>query len=271
MAAPAVSTTTGLQISPTRQELHVDPGGTATGALVVANQTKRNLDVTLFFRQFTVTTADYDYSFEISPYDWIRISKPELTLSPGQSQTVSYSLNPTADASPGGYYFTIFASSNLQTQGVDSTIQATSLLYTTVNGQLDKGTHLDKVSFPSILVSPDITYSFAMTDTGNVYYTIYSVASLSNIFATTTGATAAHIVLPQKPRTMTGTLPAPAYPGIYTATIGYRTDSGNLMTISKPVLYLPLWGVVVLIGILLVLWRVLTLVIRRRRRSKTLR
>lgn len=259
--------TTGLQISPTRQELKVDPGGTANGALVVANQTKQDLTVTLFFREFTVTNADYDYSFTLSHYDWIKISQSELTLRPGQSQTVPYALSPSADASPGGYYFTIFASSNLQTGGVDSTIQATTLLYTTVNGLLDKGTRLDKVTLPSILVSPDITYRFDMTDTGNVYYTIYSVASLSNMFTTTNGETAAHIVLPQKPRSMTGTLPAPAYPGLYTATIGYKTDSGNLITESKPVLYMPLWCIVVVIGVILVLLRVLVVLLRRRKRN----
>jgi len=268
---PNPTPTTGLQISPARQELHVDPGTTVDGDLVVANLTKQDLVITLFFREFTVTNANYDYAFQLSHYDWIRIKQPEVTLKPGESRTIPYSLSPTADASPGGYYFTIFASSNLQSGGINSTIQAASLQYVTVNGRLDKSTRLDKITLPNVLASPDITYGFDMTNTGNVYYTIYSTARLSNVFATTEGETAAHIVLPQKPRTMTGTLPAPPYPGIYTATIGYRTDSGNFMTLSKPVLYLPLWGVVIGIGIVIVLLRVGVVVFKRWRRRKQMR
>ena len=261
----------GLQISPIRQELKVDPGASTGGDLVVANLTKQNLDITLFFREFSITTTDYDYSFQASHYDWIRISSPELTLKPGESRTVPYSLDPGKDASPGGYYFTIFASANLKNGGIDSTIQAASLLYTTVNGKLDKSTHLDSVSIPRVLISPEITYDFTMTNTGNVYYTIYSVARLSNAFTSVDAEAAAHIVIPQKPRTLSGTLPAPTYPGIYTATIGYRTDSGNLITVSKPVVYLPLWGIVLVIGIGLILTRVGIVLLRRHRRRRSMR
>jgi uncharacterized membrane protein len=256
---------TGLQISPIRQELHVDPGGSTTGDLVVANLTKQDLDVTLFFREFSVSNDTYDYAFALSHYDWIRLSQNDLTLSPGQSRTISYTLSPGQTASPGGYYFTIFASANLQSGGVDSTIQAASLLYGTVNGKLDRNTRLDSVHMPTFLFSPDITYDFTMTDTGNVYYTIYASASLTNPFDKSESETAAHIVIPGKPRRITGTLPAPKYPGIYTATVGYHTDQGVYHTVSQPVVYVPLWATVVGIGVILILIVIIKRIIRRRR------
>ena len=267
----ATSDASGLQISPSRQELKVEPGGSATGSIVVANLTKQDLKVTLFFREFSVTNTNYDYSFQDSHYDWIHISEPEVTLKPQQSKTLTYTLDPVKDASPGGYYFTVFASSNIRSGEVNSTLQAADLLYVTVNGALDKSTRLDTIDLPTILVSPDITYAFAMTNTGNVYYTIYSIAKLSNIFDTTEGDTAAHVVLPQKQRVLTGSLPAPSYPGIYTATIGYRTDSGNQATFTKHVIYIPLWGMVIVIGITIVLSRLGMIAFRRWRRRRTMR
>lgn len=265
----AAQQTDGLQISPVRSELKVDPGGSTGSDIVVANLTKQSLDITLFFREFSVTNTDYDYSFQVSHYDWITISKPELTLAPGQSKTIPFALNPSKDAGPGGYYFTIFASSNVSSGGVDSTIQAASLLYVTVNGTLVQSSKLDSADLPTFIFSPDVTYSFDMTDTGNVYYSIYSIAKLSNIFDTSEGDVAAHTVIPQKQRHLTGTLPSPRFPGIYTATIGYKTDAGQTVTMVKPVVYLPLWSIVVSIGLAFVVYKVIRRIVKRRRVRKT--
>lgn len=261
----AASSQSGLQISPIRQELSADPGAQSNGHFVVANLTKQSLDITLFFREFSVTDDNYDYSFQLSQYNWIRLDQNELTLAPGVSKTINYTLGPDASASPGGYYFTLYASANLQSGGVDSTIQAASLLYATVNGTLDRGTNLDSVRMPTFLFSPDITYDFTTTDTGNVYYTIYADASLTGLLDKTEAQTAAHIVIPDKPRRITGTLPAPRFPGVYTETVGYHTDQGVYKTVSHPVVYLPLWACVILIGLILVAVGIVRRIIRRRR------
>lgn len=255
----------GLQISPIRQELKVDPGASTTGHVVVANLTKQSLDISLFFREFSVIDDTYDYSFQASRYNWIRLDQNELTLTPGASKTINYTLAPDKGASPGGYYFTLYASANLQSGGVDSTIQAASLLYTTVNGALDRGTRLDSVRMSTFLFSPNITYDFTTTDTGNVYYTIYATASLAGIFDKSESETAAHVVMPGQPRRITGTLPAPRFPGIYTETVGYHTDQGVYQTVSRPVIYLPLWATVILIGVIFIVAGFVRRIIRRRR------
>lgn len=266
MASTAAS---GLEISPVRRELKVDPGKTATTNVVVANLTKQDLDITLYFREFSVINTDYDYSFQTSPYDWLRIETPQLTLKPGESRTIPYSLTPGAEASPGGYYFTVFASANIDSGGIASTIQAASLLYSTVNGALDYGGRIERIVMPKVLFSPDITYDFTMTDTGNVYYTIYTIATLNSLFDRTSAQTAAHLVLPDKPRRITGDLPAPVLPGIYSATIGYRTDQGVVTTRSQPVVYLPPWSIVVLIGLIIVAVTVTRRLRRRGFRKRT--
>lgn len=52
-------------------------------------------------------------------------------------------------------------------------------------------------------------------------------------------------------RTMGGTISAPLLPGVYTAMYGYKTDTGQMVTVTRTIIYLPPWTFIIPLGLVI--------------------
>jgi hypothetical protein len=159
-----------------------------------------------------------------------------------------------AHASPGGYYFALVASTQVAGGAVPSTVQATSLLYLTVNGHLIRTGVMRNSSIPWFVTGTFIPYKFDVEDTGNVYFTANFFGQLESIFGALPQKSTGHLLMPGAAKTITDSIPAPLWPGIYKVTYGYKVDFANF-TISQSayILYMPPWSFVAIVVIILII------------------
>jgi hypothetical protein len=240
----------GLLISPSYQYIKINAGSPKTGDFTIADLSNKPITVNLSVKQFSVTDYTYDYQFSDPSNNWLKLGVTQTILQPGQSQRVVYSISPAKDAAPGGYYYTIFASTNFGSGGISATVQAATLLYITVEGLLIKTGRLDSSTIQRINFGKQIPYRLSTTNTGNIYYFAYFSGSLRGMFTSRTALSTTHLLFPGKARQITGSIPSPVLPGIYKATYGYRTDSGTTVVQSRDIVFIPPWSIAVLLLIL---------------------
>jgi hypothetical protein len=250
------TTNKGLFITPARAFAKVDPGSSTHGSITVGNYTNHPLIITLSVGQFTVADYTYDYRFSAPHDDWVKLSLTQIALDPGKSQNVTYTATPPPATTPGGHYFAVFASAAVSDNSTKNEVRATTVLYVTVNGALHITSEIKNVSIPQ-LVFGDITYSLDVKDTGNTHFFIYTTGGLNGL-PEQKNANNAHLLLPQAVRQVSGKISAPLLPGIYAATYGYITESGQKVQRVSHILYIPWWTLSVVSGVIwiaMVLWR----------------
>lgn len=252
VATAADTKNKGLYISPLRDQVTVEAGSQQTYALTVANLTDNSMTVDLKVQQFSVSDYAYDYIFRQPDNDWIKLTSPQVVLRPNESRKVTYQLNIPPASSPGGYYFTLFASTTTST-GMPGTVRAGSLLYVTVNGKLTRTGVLEKDSLPWFVTGSTIPYRFDVRDTGNIHYTAYFYGKIEGLFGQPSEVGTSHLLMPGTVRTVSESIPSPLLPGIYKVTYGYRAD-GNTGELAKTafVVFAPPWAfvIIVLVGLI---------------------
>lgn len=240
----------GLFITPVRQYIAVNPQQTNGGTLTVANITDNPATVTMSVEQFSTIDYSYDHTFEQPKDNWIKLSTTNFTLQPNKSQTITYTVSPPGATPPGGHYFAIFASATLTKDGaVASQVRAATMLYVTVNGELHRTSTIQKDSIPTISFGGDIAFSLDVKNTGNAHFFTYTVGELQGLTARGKGPEVTHVLLPNTSRILSSVISAPILPGIYRAVYGYRTDAGQVNQRERFIIYLPLWSLLIPLGI----------------------
>jgi len=249
----AADLNTGLYISPVRKDTTVDSGVAKADFFTVANHTKKNMIATLLIKQFSASDYSNDLQFAPPENDWIKLSTNEVNLVPDQSEKIYYDIEVPAKSAPGGHYYTFIASSEIAGDGLPTTVQTTSLLYLTVNGNLIRTSILKNSSIPWFITGSTVPYKFDIEDLGNVHFSAYAYGRLDSIFGPMPETGASHILMPKVTRTVSGDIPSPLLPGIYQVTYGYRVDFADfIVTKTSYILYAPPWSFVALIFIILV-------------------
>jgi hypothetical protein len=256
----------GLLITPIRQQLSVDAGKAIKSDLTVANLTDSPLTVALSVGQFSVTDYSYNYTFDQPANDWLRLGVTTISLQPHESGHIPYSVVIPAHTTSGGRYYTLFASTNLSSNGVKSTLQTTDLLYLTVNGKLIRTSHLVGSSIHWLSFGRTIDFTLQALNTGNVYFFAYTNSQLHGLLVRHSSTSDTHILMPGKIRTIHSTIASPILPGIYRATYGYKTDAGQNVVQSHWIVYVPPWFIAFLLAALLFAGKFLP---RRKRTPKT--
>ncbi len=264
--APATTQVRGLLITPLRQYLTTAAGATYHSSLSVTNLTDKPLNVHLSVQQFSVTDYAYNYQFTQPNNDWLHLGLTDFNLQPHHTQTVSYQLAVPDHTAPGGHYYTLFASANLVDQGINNTIQAADLLYLTVSGKLTYTSQIRSSSISHFSFGQPFSYELNSINTGNVYFFAYTSGHLRGWSAKPGLTPDAHMLMPGAVRKLSGTIAAPVLPGVYRASYGYHTDSGQTVTQTSTVFFIPPWSVAFLIAFGLILGATIR-AHRRRRRS----
>ncbi len=233
----------GLTISPVRHELTVKTGAATSGSFIVTNETEKPMVVNLSILQFSVADYTYDYKFRSPDNDWVKIRQDQVQLAPGKSQKIFYDVTIPGKATPGGYYYSLFASTTLEGAGLPGTVRATSLLYMKVGGALVRTSVLRNESLPFWVTGSEIPYKFDVENTGNVHFSAYFYGRVNGLFGEHPEFGTSHLLMPGAVRTIGGSIPSPILPGIYTVTYGYKVDFANIETTKTSyILYLPPWS-----------------------------
>lgn len=263
-AMPVGAEPRGLAITPIREYLTVEAGKTQEGNLTVANFTDQPMIVTLSVQQFSVADITYDYHFSEPTEQWITFESPQVTLQAGATKTVSYTVAAPSDATPGGHYFSLFASSAVEGGAVKGNMQVASLLYLTVKGALQRAGTLAEASVPWISFGGDLSLQFTVRAMGNTHFFAYDVGEVEGVGVSLKSPGTAHIILPGTSRGITEVLPSPALPGLYRLSYGYKTDDSKEVTRSQYLVSLPLWFLAIVGG---GMWLTIIMMRRAKRRA----
>ncbi|MFA5172734.1 MAG: hypothetical protein WC426_14320, partial [Sulfuriferula sp.] len=243
-ASAAESKDKGLSIAPLRQEMTVPVNKTGAGVFTIANLTGKLMKVNLSVRQFSVNDYDYQYIFRTPEYDWIALKQTQVDVQPHQSVKIAYTVTIPAGTTPGGYYFALFASTDIVGPGLPGTVQAASLLYLRADGKLVRTSILQNDSIPLIVTGSVIPYKFDVRNTGNIHFSAYFYGQVRSLVHLSQEVGTSHLLMPGAIRTVEGTVPSPILPGVYQVTYGYRVDFAQIITAKTAyIIYIPPWSV----------------------------
>ncbi|MCA9327777.1 hypothetical protein KDA14_04585, partial [Candidatus Saccharibacteria bacterium] len=221
----------GLSISPLRQEMTVKSSAGKSGVFTVANYTEKLMFIDLAVKQFSVTDYVYDYKFLAPPkYDWVKLRESAVILQPGKSKEIQFDVEVPAKTTPGGYYFSLFASTTIDGDGLPGTVQAASLLYLVVDGSLVRTSILQNDSIPFWVTGSEIPYKFDVKNTGNVHFSAYFYGQTETLFGSKSQEVGTgRLLMPGVVRGIEGKIPTPFLPGIYKVNYGYDVDFADIV------------------------------------------
>lgn len=262
----SVSIKKGLTLSPLRTELEIAPGTSLDKTLTVTNSTDKPMTVHLAAEEFSVINQQYDYAFtaESELAKWVLFSLNDVTLTTGESKTISYRVGVPLSAEPGGRYVSLFASTDTEVAdgGVSSRQRIASLLYITVLGDVTRAGHLISLSSPWV-VGGKSSWSVALQNTGTTHFRSRYAVSVHDILGHDTGVriTNSALILPGTVRSVTDSLPVPLLPGLYNYVYTVGLGDTPAKTETRLVLYVSPASVVIVIFVLVLIG---IFVIRRR-------
>ncbi len=246
-AHAAESVNKGLYISPLRSYLTLNAGESVTRSFTVANLTESPMTVAAHIEQFSVADYSYDYRFNKVDDTWVQLVEKAVTLKPYESHELAYHVTLPQNAPSGGHYFTLYASSTTQTGSTKSTVQAATLLYLTVNGTLTRTSQVIKRALPTIVITPQITYSLDIKNTGNIHYFAYIASHVDGLFYHNAPNGASQLLMPDTIRRTETSINSPLMPGIYKLSYTITPDQGDKTAGSQYFLFLPPWSIALLI------------------------
>ncbi len=284
----------GLQISPTRFELSVNPGESRTFKLNVKNVTGGKIIAKPFVNDFESDNESGQPRLIVDPKKHSDRSiqsyvsgLSDIPLDPGQSKDVDIIISVPKDAAPGGYYGAIRyaavqanAQDTVQDRQVSLTASVAALVLLEVNGNINEGIKITSMNVlhknkaqTFFTASPD-KLAVHLQNTGNGFSQPFGRVTItkgkkevySYEFNINSNGERANI-LPKSERTFTDTIKNAASFGHYTATASLSYKQGgevisyskSFWVIPKPIIY------VVLIVIALLLAGLGYTMIQRRR------
>jgi hypothetical protein len=258
-------TNKGLYITPIRQFITQDSGTTKQASITVGNFTDKPMQVHFSAKLFTVADYSYDYKFSDAVDNPIAFDTDNINLQPGDTRVMPYRITLPAESRPGGRYYTLFATGRGDNGTAPQQIQATSVVYLTVNGKLVQRSGLLNSSIDHFVFRPQIPYTLDVVNQGNVHYFAYLSATVRGIFGTGRNTQETHLLIPGTTRRFDTSVKTPFWPGIYWVTYGYRTEFEPPVSRVSRIVYLPPWS---LAGAVLLAWAVWLVIHRIRHRRQ---
>lgn len=153
-------------------------------------------------------SGEPDFKFDAPSADlssWITIDKASLTLEPGETKEVPFTIAVPADAEPGGHYAGIFfASGGTASGGGQIGVQSKlgTLVILTVEGNIREQAAISsvKVDGPTSVSRPPVNLNVRITNSGNVHVKPKGKVTILNMF----GGEVETITLPQDKNVLPG-------------------------------------------------------------------
>ena len=228
--------TKGLALSPIRTELDMKPGVSFKRSLQLTNYSNQPMAVHLSADEFSVINQQYDYTFSdhTETSRWASFVASDVSLGPGKSKVVAYTINVPSTAEPGGRYISLLATTDVPTAPGEIRTQqrVASLVYLTVQGDVTRVGSLKSLNSPFIFDGYQ-NWKMAIANTGTTHFRSKYTVSIKNIFdghevATKSGSA---LILPHTTRDVTTRLPVPKFIGLYK--IDYTIGLGDIPAVKQ--------------------------------------
>ena len=190
-----------IVLGPTKIEIFLDPGETATREITVTNRTGRTI-------KFGIEIEDFKGSHnpdqtivlmgkEKGPYslrDWVKPEIEEFTLNHGQRIHLPVEISIPPNAEPGGYYGVVFVvtkpdlseteAESEKTKGQVSIVsRAGALFFVRVKGDVEESGFLkDFKTGKDYYEQGPISFEVFFENNGSVHLTPYGVVEIFNLF-----------------------------------------------------------------------------------------
>jgi len=199
-----------LTLVPPSLEYSTVRGQTVEGKIKLLNNENRSLVLTSSTSNFGAKdeTGEPDFKFDAPSADlasWIKINSGQLTLEPGETKEVPFTITVPADAEPGGHYAGIFfasggAASGGGQIGVQSKLGA--LVIMTVAGNIREQAAVSSVTLDdsTIINRPPVQFNIRIQNTGNVHIKPKGKVTVLNMF----GGEVETLTIPQDKNVLPG-------------------------------------------------------------------
>lgn len=233
----------GVQVSPIRSQPQIQPGESKTGTLTLINKTKQKQQVTMQSERFSTTNEEYDYAFEKSDDSaWVNFPLSSIELKPGQTTKVAYSLNVPTNATPGGHYFALLATTvnDASSEALDEYRRVASLVYLEVPGDLSKKVNLASIGSPWLVFDRNFQIDVRLTNEGNTHIKSRVTAEASPLFSQNQDDVVVEsVTLPGTTRKIVKDFSLASWPGIYRIRASLAPPQGGEQTKDRYVAYIP--------------------------------
>ncbi len=277
-AAPALAIE-GIGVSPTSQEVTVDPGKTIAGQLTVINDGNTDITYKVNVSDYQVVGEKYQGTFNstgaersISPVTWFTLPVGNAVVKAGQQIKVPYSITAPQTATPGGHYAAVFIETVPPATPGATVIHRVqkigSLFYIAVSGDLIRNGEALGLTAPLLQLHPPITANLRVKNTGNVHFPVDGQSYLTNLFGHKYNPVTFHgEVLPQTTRDFPLSLPTSSEIGIYKVT-SEATFLDRTQTFSRWVVLVPPITLAVVSFTIILLASLLVVGLVRKRKRK---
>lgn len=275
-----------LTVMPMSQELFLSPGETYTGTITVANPQSSTADLTYTasISPYGVSGTDYSVDFTTTTShtelaDWLTLDHTHGTLAPNDTTDITFTIQAPATAAPGGQYAAIKVASEPTAQStsgvaVNNVYEMTSIIYLNISGEIVREGSVIEQSIPSFVITPVITSTATVTNTGTTHedalvsFTVTNAFDGSTIYPDTNSSQGINeIIMPDTTRELSYDLINMPAIGLVRVnqTIYY---GGETYTIDQTTLICPIWFMVLLVACVLSVATLIFARVRRARRHK---
>ena len=277
-----------LTVSPATTSVSLKPGASVDYTLVVDNEKEDNLDITVYAAPYSIQNEDYDVDFETETprtqlSRWIEfvnadgsVTKEYKTTVPAKTKSnIVYRVNIPEDIPAGGQYASIFVQTGddakpLETSGLQAVSRVGVVVYGRSNGETDERAEITETSIPAFLLSGPVSASTLVKNLGNTDIEVnYSFTVTSIVGAELYHSEGKEPILPDASRRMKQQWENSQPMGLFRVT--YRIETlGEVKEISKLVVILPIYMIILALFILtlLIIWIIILIRKRRERKSR---
>jgi WxL interacting protein linking bacterial and host surfaces len=278
-ASAATATGNGFQISPVRSELTISKGSSQTVDVTVTNPTASALNAQAIVNDFVASSDEsgdprllLNGGVASPSHDFKKLVNniPNVSLAAGATKEIAVTIAVPSNAASGGYYGAVrfVPLATAQSGNVGLTASVGTLFLITVPGNLIEKLNLVQLSAghtdgstSSILTGGKVAIISRLQNTGDIHVQPFGTVEIKNMFGKIVdeyqfnNTQPRANILPDSIRRFTDPLSYSHWFGRYTIeeNLAYTSGSGNILTGSASFWYLPLWFVLVVVGIIFVI------------------
>ena len=216
-----------ITLSPASTTYKVDAGKSINGKLTIVNDGNVPYDFIIYARPYTIVDNAYDNpnfqktSERTDLYGWVQFPETRFHIEAGKTIQVNYTIRVPSGVAPGGHYGVIFAETQPPADAshgnaVLSKKRVGSVIYATVNGQVNLSGEVGENSIPFWQVEPPLKATVSAKNTGNTHFTDDVKLTVKDVFGNIKyEATKDYQVLPDTTRTISLEWPKASWFGFY--------------------------------------------------------
>lgn len=277
-----------LSVSPATTSVSLKPGASVDYTLVVTNDRAEDLQITAYVAPYSIQNEDYDVDFDKETNRtqlsrWIEFVNEDgsttknykATIPAATKSYVNYRVTIPEDIPDGGQYASIFIQTGdsdkpLESSGISTVSRVGVIIYGRGLGATDERAEVTELDVPSFMTNGPVKASALITNNGNTDIEVeYSFTVNSIIGAELYHSESKDPVLPDASRRIKSSWENTQPMGIFRVT--YKVSTlGNDYEVSKLIIILPVYMIVVAFFVLtlLVIWIIILIRKRRERKSR---